>query len=99
VDNESILDLTLAEFRPSRSLRWHYRSRHESLIAFSNRHFYNDPIVFPSIRTATREIRSPGFTITLWRVGTTSRQYRGSPKRGEGSDRLSVHARTNLGSR
>jgi superfamily I DNA and/or RNA helicase len=37
VDNESILDLALAEFRPSRSLRWHYRSRHESLIAFSNR--------------------------------------------------------------
>jgi hypothetical protein len=34
VDNESILDLALAEFRPARSLRWHYRSRHESLIAF-----------------------------------------------------------------
>jgi very-short-patch-repair endonuclease len=30
-------------------LRWHYRSRHESLIAFSNRHFYDNGLVaFPS---------------------------------------------------
>jgi len=59
VDNESILDLALAEFRPARSLRWHYRSRHESLIAFSNREFYNDLIVFPSPLDQNRELRSP----------------------------------------
>jgi hypothetical protein len=35
VDNESILDLALAEFRPARTLRWHYRSRHESLTGIS----------------------------------------------------------------
>lgn len=30
-------------------LRWHYRSRHESLIAFSNREFYDDKLItFPS---------------------------------------------------
>lgn len=30
-------------------LKWHYRSRHASLIAFSNRMFYNDElVVFPS---------------------------------------------------
>ncbi|HEX6820092.1 MAG TPA: AAA domain-containing protein, partial [Ktedonobacterales bacterium] len=30
-------------------LRWHYRSRHESLIAFSNAHFYDDNLyTFPS---------------------------------------------------
>ena len=30
-------------------LRWHYRSRHESLIAFSNSEFYdNRLVVFPS---------------------------------------------------
>ncbi|GEM_PF-153793 len=30
-------------------LRWHYRSRHESLIAFSNREFYEDKLItFPS---------------------------------------------------
>jgi very-short-patch-repair endonuclease len=59
VDNESILDLALAEFRPSRSLRWHYRSRHESLIAFSNREFYNDLIVFPSPLDPDRDKRDP----------------------------------------
>jgi very-short-patch-repair endonuclease len=59
VDNESILDLALAEFRPARSLRWHYRSRHESLIAFSNREFYDDLIVFPSPLDPDREKRQP----------------------------------------
>lgn len=30
-------------------LKWHYRSQHESLIAFSNHHFYDDSLVtFPS---------------------------------------------------
>jgi very-short-patch-repair endonuclease len=46
---ESILDICLANFRPSRSLRWHYRSRHHSLIAFSNQPFYKgNLIVCPS---------------------------------------------------
>jgi very-short-patch-repair endonuclease len=49
VDTESILDLALAVFHPARELRWHYRSRHESLIAFSNKHFYEGKlVVFPS---------------------------------------------------
>ncbi len=48
VDQESILDVCMGHL-PVRRLKWHYRSRHESLIAFSNRHFYdNDLIVFPS---------------------------------------------------
>jgi very-short-patch-repair endonuclease len=59
IDNESILDLALAEFRPARSLRWHYRSRHESLIAFSNREFYDDLIVFPSPLDPDRDKRDP----------------------------------------
>jgi len=46
---ESILDICLKTYRPARQLQWHYRSQHESLIAFSNRQFYeNDLIVFPS---------------------------------------------------
>lgn len=46
---ESVLDLAERAFPPSRRLLWHYRSRHESLIAFSNRHFYDDSlIVFPA---------------------------------------------------
>jgi very-short-patch-repair endonuclease len=49
LEEESILDLALGQFQPFRHLRWHYRSRHERLIRFSNRHFYADKlIVFPS---------------------------------------------------
>jgi very-short-patch-repair endonuclease len=48
-DAESILDVCSAHFHPSRPLRWHYRSQHHSLIAFSNHHFYRGSlIVFPS---------------------------------------------------
>lgn len=46
--SESILDAVLPVFA-ARRLRWHYRSRHEALIAFSNRSFYdNDLLLFPS---------------------------------------------------
>ena len=49
VNEESILDLCTKTFHPVRRLKWHYRSRHGSLIAFSNRHFYNNElVVFPS---------------------------------------------------
>ena len=40
IDSESILDMALVTYRPARDLRWHYRSRHESLIAFSNSRFF-----------------------------------------------------------
>ncbi len=47
-DLESILDVCSSQF-DSKPLRWHYRSQHHSLIAFSNHNFYNnDLIVFPS---------------------------------------------------
>jgi very-short-patch-repair endonuclease len=47
-DEESILDMTIKAFSVRR-LKWHYRSRHESLIAFSNKHFYENSLtVFPS---------------------------------------------------
>ena len=39
-DLESILGLCVAKNMPQRMLRWHYRSRHHSLIALSNREFY-----------------------------------------------------------
>ncbi len=48
-ESESILDAAIPLFKPVRRLRWHYRSRHESLIAFSNEKFYDgDLIVLPS---------------------------------------------------
>lgn len=47
-DSESILDATQQMFQ-ARRLRWHYRSQHESLIAFSNHSFYDsDLVIFPS---------------------------------------------------
>jgi len=48
-DMESILDDCLALGMPERHLSWHYRSRHESLIAFSNAHYYENKLMtFPS---------------------------------------------------
>ncbi|MDB5379388.1 MAG: helicase [Rubritepida sp.] len=48
-DLESILDEARAAGIPVRDLRWHYRSRSESLIAFSNHHYYQNRLVtFPS---------------------------------------------------
>ncbi|HWF58695.1 MAG TPA: AAA domain-containing protein [Nitrospira sp.] len=48
-ESESILDRACEVYRPIRQLRWHYRSRHESLIAFSNHNFYDrNLILFPS---------------------------------------------------
>jgi very-short-patch-repair endonuclease len=51
-DLESILDDCLGSGIPSRKLEWHYRSRHESLIAFSNHHYYDGALMtFPSPET------------------------------------------------
>ncbi|MCO8120698.1 DUF4011 domain-containing protein [Stieleria sp. TO1_6] len=52
-DLESILDEAKASGLPLLQLNWHYRSRHESLIAFSNHHYYDDQLVtFPSPETS-----------------------------------------------
>ena len=51
-DLESILDECLGASLPTRNLSWHYRSRHESLIAFSNHKYYGGALVtFPSPAT------------------------------------------------
>ena len=56
-DIESILGLFAAQNAPSCMLRWHYRSRHESLIAVSNREFYgNSLVVFPSPEAARLDV-------------------------------------------
>ena len=44
-DMESVLSLFRAQGAPLRPLQWHYRSRHESLIALSNQEFYNNSLV------------------------------------------------------
>lgn len=49
-DFESVLDICSASMKQLR-LRWHYRSRYEQLIAFSNKNFYDgDLVTFPSSR-------------------------------------------------
>ncbi len=46
---ESILDECEAGGFTSLNLSWHYRSRHEDLISFSNHHYYNNRLMtFPS---------------------------------------------------
>lgn len=49
-ETESILEECLAAGIPNNSLKWHYRSREESLITFSNASFYgSDLLTFPSV--------------------------------------------------
>jgi very-short-patch-repair endonuclease len=56
-DMESILGLFCAQDAPQRMLRWHYRSRHESLIAVSNYEFYDNKLqLFPSPDAAKVEV-------------------------------------------
>lgn len=70
---ESILDVLDAKL-PSKQLRWHYRSRRESLIAFSNRNFYeNDLVTFPS---AENEETNPAVKFEFvengrWKTGSS----------------------------
>ncbi len=66
-DVESILGLCNARGVASAMLRWHYRSRHESLIATSNREFYeNRLLLLPSPRP-----RGPDLGLSLVRVDGT----------------------------
>ena len=52
-DIESILGLFTARGLPTRMLRWHYRSKHQSLIAVSNRQFYESKLfIVPSPYTS-----------------------------------------------
>ncbi|GAC1310616.1 MAG: DUF3320 domain-containing protein [Mucilaginibacter sp.] len=64
-DLESILDDCLALSMPSHHLLWHYRSKHESLIAFSNAMYYdNSLLTFPStddLATKVKLIKVKGF--------------------------------------
>ena len=53
---DSILGLCTAQGLPQRMLRWHYRSRHHSLIAVSNREFYENHLyVVPSPTSMTAD--------------------------------------------
>lgn len=54
---ESILDEAIASGIPEQMLGWHYRSRHEALIDFSNQHYYDGRLnVFPAARGRVAEL-------------------------------------------
>lgn len=57
-DLESLLDDCLAISMPQRYLKWHYRSRHESLIAYSNMKYYDNKLyTFPSPNDLVSEVK------------------------------------------
>ena len=57
-DMPSILDEVSAAGVPARKLDWHYRSRDETLIAFSNLHYYGGRLVtFPAPSAASNAIK------------------------------------------
>ncbi len=57
-DLESLLDDCLAISMPQESLKWHYRSRHESLIAYSNMQYYDNKLyTFPSPSDLKSEVK------------------------------------------
>ncbi len=56
-DLESILDECMGANLPTMNLAWHYRSRNESLITFSNHRYYGGALVtFPSPVTEDRAV-------------------------------------------
>lgn len=58
IDAESILDACETSFGKRRRLRWHYRSRCESLIAFSNNAFYDDALItFPMAKPGSFSVQ------------------------------------------
>ena len=70
IDAESILEVCETTFGERRRLKWHYRSRCESLIAFSNREFYDDSLItFPMARPGS-------FSVEHVRVDGTYRTRR-----------------------
>jgi very-short-patch-repair endonuclease len=69
-DLESILDEARASGLPLQCLTWHYRSRHESLIAFSNWHYYeNRLITFPSPITEDKAVSLRHITTGIYDRG------------------------------
>lgn len=76
--DESILEMANSTFRPSRRLRWHYRSRHSGLIKFSNRLVYDDNlVVFPSATEAMAKMGVEYRAVKgLYKSGTNSIEAR-----------------------
>lgn len=70
-DLDSILGLCRARGFAERMLRWHYRSRHESLIAVSNREFYENRLfLIPSPLRSKGGLRFHPVANAVYEAGT-----------------------------
>jgi very-short-patch-repair endonuclease len=75
---ESVLDDCVAARLPELRLAWHYRSKHEDLIAFANRRYYGDRLqVFPAAQA------SPELGISWRRVAGVYDRARSRQNRAE----------------
>jgi very-short-patch-repair endonuclease len=93
-DAESILELCLAKGVPHRMLSWHYRSKHQSLIAVSNREFYENKLfIVPSPYDA---VAGMGLKFNLMRESAYDRGgSRTNPKEAKAiAEAVIAHART-----
>ena len=80
LDFESILDLCTAVFNQNR-LSWHYRSKTEELIAFSNANFYDNGLTtFPS---AKKEGKDMGVSFHFVEGGIFDRKTKTNKKEAE----------------
>jgi hypothetical protein len=78
---ESILELGRRCWHPMRMLEVHYRSRHQSLIAYSNREFYDERLlVYPS-----PVLQDPAYVVSCRRV-------EGAYEVGQGRNRIEAEA-------
>ncbi|WP_368496873.1 DUF4011 domain-containing protein [Herbiconiux sp. A18JL235] len=82
-DEESILSECVQSQVPSKWLSWHYRSQDESLISFSNHHYYESRLSsFPAPLRAAERSSLDGYGVSLVRVnGTFNRAGKGKELR------------------
>ncbi len=79
-DFESILDLC-STVLPQKRLKWHYRSRYEELIAFSNKNFYSgDLVTFPSSK---KQVKGYGVDFYYVEGGTFDHKSKSNRKEAE----------------
>ncbi|HZL05674.1 MAG TPA: DUF3320 domain-containing protein, partial [Coriobacteriia bacterium] len=83
LDEESILSECVQARVPSKWLSWHYRSQDESLIAFSNHHYYENRLSsFPAPLPSDPRRHPDGYGISLVMVnGTFERSGHGKALR------------------
>ncbi|WSA77349.1 DUF4011 domain-containing protein [Streptomyces sp. NBC_01799] len=95
----SVLDLCKASgLLESLSLRWHYRSRHEDLIAFSNREFYDESMTtFPGAHAEGDDVGVAFYRAAdgVYRPGAAARNNPGEAK--EVAHRVIHHFSTRKG--